>query len=171
MSAKLMLLICSATALLGSGCDQDQRIASLEKQVKVLNDKLDRQTEREQAIAEYDLEARCSRDSRQWFIENWSRDKDTIILTYTNHYNKRLNNCFVYVQWHYTTDKRGSWMNDMELWNVHENTRLATCGERTFVLPSKNLQTEQTVFECDVQGRKCKTLDEFNNLINPLLTN
>jgi len=83
--AKMTTLKLAALCIvLGSliGCDVQDRTNKLEKQVQELQAK----TSKQDAIAEYDLQAKCSKDARAWFNENWSRDKDTILLDFTNHY-------------------------------------------------------------------------------------
>jgi hypothetical protein len=55
--------------------------------------------------ADFDLQSKCARDARTWFNDTWSRGKDTILLDYTNHYNKKSNQCFILVEYHYHLDK------------------------------------------------------------------
>ena len=59
------LLICGC--LIASGCDTE-RLNKLEKENADLKSKLDRQS----AVVNYDLQAKCSKDARAWFNENWS---------------------------------------------------------------------------------------------------
>ena len=49
----------------------------------------------------------CARDAGTWFKDTWSRDKDTILLDYANHYNKKSNQRFILVEYHYHLDKNG----------------------------------------------------------------
>ena len=70
------------------GCDIPDRVSHLEKQTKEMQSEKDRMTD-------YDLQAKCSNDARAWFNENWSKDKDTILLDFTNHYNKKGTNASV----------------------------------------------------------------------------
>ena len=60
-----------------------------------------------------DLQAKCARDSKTWFRENWATgsDKDTLLFVYHNHYNKRLNKCFIQVEYHRSTGFERSWSN------------------------------------------------------------
>jgi hypothetical protein len=53
----------------------------------------------------------------------YQADRDTILLTQNNHYNRRLGKCFVLIEWHYheTGSKTGSWYNHMALHDVFEN--------------------------------------------------
>ena len=67
------------------GCNND-RIEKLERQ----NQELMGELKRDRAASDYDLQAKCARDSKVWFSENWQADKTTLLLNYTDHYNKRL---------------------------------------------------------------------------------
>src|ERR1019366_3368203 len=93
--ARCLVLIAAAVMLAAIGCDTSERIARLEKQ----NQELQTELKNRNATADYDLQAKCSKDARIWFNENWSRDKDTILLDFSNHYNKSLNKCFIVVEY------------------------------------------------------------------------
>src|SRR5947207_14641231 len=101
------------------GCDTE-RISRLEKQ----NEELKAEIKKSQAAADFDLQAKCAKDARAWFNETWSRDKNTILLDYTNHYHKAANKCYILVEYHYSWgDKSGSWVNDIMLYDVYENSK------------------------------------------------
>src|SRR5713226_10771540 len=99
--------------LLSVSCDISDRVSKLEKQAKGMQSDKDRMTD-------YDLQAKCSKDAKAWFNENWSSDKDTILLDFMNHYNKKQNKCFILVERHYNSNLAApggtSWTNDMSLW-------------------------------------------------------
>ena len=80
-----------AVLLIAVGCGQDEKIASLGKQ----NQELKAEVDKSHATADYDLQAKCSKDAKTWFNENWTRDKDTVLLNFANHYNRSLNMCFI----------------------------------------------------------------------------
>jgi hypothetical protein len=65
MAKRLMRLF--LIACIASGCDLDERVSRLEKQSK------DREAELKQdnPVEVYDLQAKCSKDSKAWFSENW----------------------------------------------------------------------------------------------------
>lgn len=100
-SISLLVLILFAAM----GCDNSERISRLEKQ----NQDLRAEVSRSRATADYDLQAKCSKDAREWFNVNWAggRDKDTILLNFTNHYDKNLNKCFILVEYHYNSNFAG----------------------------------------------------------------
>jgi hypothetical protein len=67
---------------------------------------------------DHDLQAKCSKDAKTFFTEGWTRDKDPVLLDYSNHYNKAQNKCFIYVEYHFHTGTDASWTNDIFLWDV-----------------------------------------------------
>ena len=161
-----MRMIASAAVLLMAvACGQDEKIANLEKQ----NQELKAEMEKSRATADYDLQAKCSRDARGWFNENWSRDKDTSLLNFSNHYNKSLNKCFILVEYHYMVDANGSWVNDISLWDVYENSRYGTFVERHSISFKPTVSTDDSVMTCELATQKCKTAEEFNGLVRPYL--
>jgi hypothetical protein len=149
------------------GCDHGQRITRLEKETADMKADI----QKNQAVADYDLQARCSKDAKTWFSENWeaSREPGTKLLDFTNHYNKKQNACFILVEYHYDEHLGASWMNDMTLWNVYENSKFGGFTENHIVTFKTDPREE--VLACEVYGTKCKTADEFNNLVRPYLTN
>lgn len=149
-----------------AGCDSE-RIARLEKQ----NQELQAQIQKQHAAENLESQAKCSRDSKIWFNENWQRDQDTILLDYTNHYNKEMNKCFILVEYHYSLkDKRGSWVNDMSLWDVYENSKYGQFSESHRVL--EDFKTADSVISCaPPSGGKCSAMHEFNDQIRTYLNN
>src|SRR5579859_1367236 len=77
--------------ILCTGCDHEDRISRLEKQVSGLRSDVDKTS----AERDFDLQAKCAKDARLWFNENWSKDKDSVFLDFTNHYNKSSNSCLI----------------------------------------------------------------------------
>jgi hypothetical protein len=159
-----------ACCVLLAGCDGD-RVAKLEKE----NADLKAKVEKQNPVVVYDLQAKCSKDARIWFNENWSRDKNTILLDFTNHYDAKLNKCFILVEYHYKSDFAGpggnSWTNDMSLTDVQQNAKLAYFAENhiTNWKPEYSLRNE--VISCNVLDKECKTGDEFNNLVSDYMSN
>lgn len=147
--------------LLCAGCEGD-RIAQLEKENAELKAKIEQQD---------DLKAKCSTAARAWFNDNWAstpRDKDTITLDFIDHYNAKFDRCLIIVEDHYNSSllfgKGGqSWSKLM--YDVHENSLHADFEEiyYTYKRPPE-------VITCDVEGRKCKTPAEFNDLTRPYMS-
>jgi hypothetical protein len=150
-----------------TGCDAD-KIARLEKQNQDLQDQLKKQ----QALASLEFQSKCSRDARTWFHENWRGDKDTTLLDFTNHYNKVMNKCLIVVEYHYSIgDVRGSWMNDMTMWDVYENAKYAQYSE-SHMMAKDFLKVTDSVISCNPpSGNKCKSIQEFNNAITSYMNN
>ena len=154
-----------ALFLIATGCDLPDRVGKLEKQTSELRAEVEKNRE----AVELDSQAKCSKDARAWFNDNWSRDKDTILLDFSNHYNKSQNKCFIYVVFHYTSGPAGSWTNSRGLWDVYENTRYAKFGENHEQL-KPDYKVDDHVFTCEVSGKKCTSLQEFNELLQPYLS-
>jgi len=159
------ILICCA---LLCGCEAD-RLSKLKKENADLKSKV----EKRDAAVDYDLQARCSKDARAWFNENWLRDKDTFILDYTNHYDAKLNKCFILVEYHYNSAfhplNGSAWANDLTLIDVHENAKYAKFAERHVTNMEPTISVVNEVITCEAVGKKCNTNDEFYKLIGPYM--
>jgi len=144
-----------------------------------LRNRIRRQAEikkRDSAPADLDSRAKCSKDARTWFNENWagtSREKDTALLDFTNHYNKKSNKCFIFVEYHYNSNLAGpggmSWTNHMSVWDVYENSKYGDFSEIHYTYWKPEVSTHNEVTTCEVYSQKCKTIDEFNGLARPYL--
>jgi len=161
-----LLRIALVACLLLTGCNYEERLGKLEKQ----NRDLQAEVKKERAVAEYDMQAKCAKDSKLWFGENWPSDKDTLLLTYTNHYNRSLNKCFIEVEYHHTVYD-GSWANSITVWDVYENEKYGTVSVTHKVSLKPEYHDNENVLECEVYGKKCKSWNEFNGLANPYLSN
>jgi hypothetical protein len=161
MPARLLVLL----ALLLIGCD-NERLAKLEKK----NQDLMAEIKKDRAVSDYDMQAKCARDSKVWFDENFGagRDKDTLLLTYSNHYNKSQNKCFVVVEYHHRYDKQW-WANMITLWDVYENSKYGSISINHYTDFKPKFQTREELLDCEVFDKKCGTLDEFNSLARPYL--
>jgi hypothetical protein len=161
----LTIFVCSSLFL--SGCGYGERISNLEKQ----NQDLRTEVKRSSAVADFDLAEKCSRDARAWFNTEWSRDKATMLLDFTNHYNKARNKCFITIEWHYRLNPNGeSWVNDIMLYDVYENEKLGSISVNHLVSLRPEYSFTENVYGCEVWGQKCKTLDEFNKLTTPYMS-
>jgi hypothetical protein len=163
-------LVFAVVILILAGCDQEsqnQKIASLEK----ANQELKATVEKSHAVEEYDLQAKCSKDAKAWFNENWQTDKDTLLLDFTNHYNKSMNKCFILVEYHYSVGKEGTWTNDMTIWDVYENVKYGNFGLNTYVHYKPTFESTEEVITCQVGSAKCKTIQEFNGLAGQYMNN
>jgi hypothetical protein len=150
------------------GCNREDRITQLEKRTQDLEE----QIKKDNVVSQYDLAEKCSRSAKEWFKENWQSDQDTALLDYTNHYNKTMNKCFISVEYHYNFSKNDpSWMNDISLWDVNENSKYGDFSEEHRISFTPGSEPTTTVESCEVTGTKCKTLDEYNGLVESYLNN
>jgi outer membrane murein-binding lipoprotein Lpp len=167
MRSLLAVLLASAITL---GCSDHARIGKLEKQVHELQAEAASQGS---SIEKFDLQGKCSAAARQWFNENWRADKDTVLLNFNNHYNKKQNMCFILVENHFNSRLAGpggeSWTNDVSIWDVQENLRYADFSENHYTYYKPKLTTHDEVITCKVQGRDCKSNDEFDQLSASLM--
>jgi hypothetical protein len=163
---KLMIIIVlGIVSLAASGFENGQRISRLEMQTQELTAEVKKFT----AAGDYDFQAKCSRDAKGWFNEKWPRDKATILLDYTNHYQKASNKCFILVEYHYSMGPNGSWVNDMMLYDVYENAKYGNFGQHNFVYLKPEYHSESLLLTCELLGTKCKTIDQFNDLVRPYM--
>lgn len=164
---QFLVIVAGSFLLLCAACDHGERIGRLEKQTQELKEEV----KKAQASTEYDLQAKCSHDARAWFKENWQRDKNTVLLDYTNHYNKAQNKCFELVEYHYNLADGPSWVGDIILWDVYENTKYGDVSVMHMISFKSAASTTESVSNCEVFGAKCSGVDEFNRLIQPYMNN
>jgi hypothetical protein len=163
------LPILLAGILLAAGCDTSARISKLERE----NGEFKSQLAKVQAANNYDLQEKCARDGKEWLRDNWRNDKDTIFMTYNNHYNGANNACFMVVERHVKSifGDDGSWSNIIELWDVLENNKYASIQDDHLVHFKPQYSVGDDVVSCEVAGKKCASLDEFNKMTRPYLSN
>ena len=97
---KQFLFGCVVVFLAGflAGCGSSGKINQLEKQ----NQDLQAQVDKQQQASDFDLQAKCSSQAQKVFQEG-GYDMN-IMDSYTNHWNKNLNKCFVLIMSGSTTD-------------------------------------------------------------------
>lgn len=164
------LIVAFAALVVLTACTDKERLDKLQKQ----NQELQAQIVKERSsVAEYDLQAKCSKDARAWFQTNWlPADKDTVLLDHTNHYNKTQNKCFAIVEYHFNTGKLASWANYMTLWDIYENSKYGEFREvHTNSIVDGKFQGDDRLDSCQVAGQQCKSVEEFNNLTRPYMSN
>jgi len=164
---RLCIMAFGAVLLVATGCGQDKKIAALEKQ----NQELMAEIEISHATVDYDLQAKCSKDARAYFNGNWPRDKDTLYLDFTNHYNKSMNKCFILVEYRYSHGREYSWANDKALWDVYENARYADLNVYHITYFEPTFRKEEKVANCELFDKKCTTIGEFDNFTRPYMSN
>src|ERR1039458_798810 len=137
---KLAIGLLTCCALL-AGCEAD-RVAKLEKE----NADLKAKVEKQNTALDYDLQAKCS--------------KDAVLLDFTNHYDAKLNKCFILVEYHYKSDFAcpggNSWTNDMSLTDVYQNAKLAYFTENHITNWKPEFSLRNEVISCNVLDKECK---------------
>jgi hypothetical protein len=64
-----------------------------------------------------------------------------------------------------------SWVNNVSLWDVNENTEHANFAQNHLVDYKNSSFNDDSVITCECNGTKCKTLDEFSKLISTYTSN
>jgi hypothetical protein len=150
----------SASMLMATGCDTD-RISKLEKENQELKEKLSAKD----TAQIYEMQAKCGKDAKEWFRDNYSQDKDYLSQLYIDHYNKKLNVCFIRTADQLKIfDNSTSWHTS--IWNVYENSLYADLEENH---DSNNKDKPDTVDICDVQGKKCSNRSQFDQMTSSLM--
>ena len=160
------LTIVLGISLLLVGCNED-RIVKLEKQNQELQTQV-KEIKKRDVVAEYDLQAKCAHDSKVWFNENWQSDRDTLLLTYTDHYSRSQNKCFLFVEYHHAYTKDW-WVNAMSIWDIYENVQYGEVNVNHYTEWKPRFSSREEVNSCAVAGKKCSTVEEFNSLVRPYL--
>jgi hypothetical protein len=58
----------------------------------------------------------------------------------------------------------------MTLYDVYENSKYGSVNKNTIIYFKPTSRTEESVYVYEVAERKCATLDEFNNLVRPYMS-
>jgi hypothetical protein len=167
---RLLLLRIGLTLLVATiACDDSDRIAKLEKETREVRGEL----EKLKTTSDYDLQEKCNRDGKEWLRDNWRNEKGTIFMTYTVHYKKADNSCFIVVEQHVKSifGDDGSWSNVIGLWDVLENNKYASIQVDHLVHFKPQYNVGETVVQCEVAAKECKSLDEFNSATRPYMSN
>ncbi len=137
-------------AVLLSGCNTD-KLAKLEKENKELTAKLETASKK----MSLDLQENCARGAREEFSsEHWVSDAG-----FTNHYNGKLNRCFMETRW-LEARKAGPYPGQY----AHRSLEKKDFGRFDYKLG------ELTPLECKVtlpsgEEVKCNSSDEYETLI------
>ncbi len=116
------------------------------------------------------LQEKCAEGAKKFFLDRisgyggeWgffdSKGFGKGYNSFTSHYNKKLDKCFIRIECHIFSDKTHEAINTIDIWNVFEGThigRLSTPVE----LPQS---------DCVVAGKTCNLPSEFEALIKPYM--
>ena len=116
------------------------------------------------ATERYNLQERCGKFAAEVFAKEWgtgfsNMDNGQTIADYRNHYNFRLNKCF-YLELSITEPRSGDErpFSSSRLFDLYESTEIGTYQ-----------QLGDEVVSCDVQGKECQSLVEYQALIKPFM--
>jgi len=113
---------------------------------------------------EFELQERCGKRAEEWFKSEWgngiSSDKDgQTRASYRNHYNSKLNKCFVLLTSAIYEKDRTSY-TDMELFDVNEQKGYGSFWEKFGVGQPQS---------CEVGNVPCLSEKEWNSLVTPYM--
>jgi hypothetical protein len=107
---------------------------------------------------------RCGKLAAEVFAKEWgagvsNTDDRQTIADYRNHYNFRLNKCFyLELSTTYPRSRDERQFSSSRLFDLHESREIGTYH-----------QLEDAVVSCDVQGKECHSLLEYQALIKPFM--
>jgi hypothetical protein len=161
MILSLLLVVCVGLGL--SAYWQAGALRQQRKQVQQLSAKL----ESESKTALLDLQEKCAKQAREEFKNYW---QDSEGADFTNHYNAKLNRCFIRVQYIDTRTVRGTIFNYSEVFDAFERKVYAQWDWHT-EKDKKYWQVPPT--ECKVtlpSGEQiCRSSDEYDSLVKQLM--
>lgn len=107
----------------------------------------------------------CSKKANEFFIQNTNEyDRVYQNYTYQNHYNKRLNKCFVLIIW----GKQKDIEYHETLYDAYENKELGNLSTAMQIAGLCGLEINEKYKTCKHFGKDgyaSEAIDEFNNLI------
>lgn len=112
-----------------------------------------------------DLRERCSRDARDYYERGWNSPIPNYTTGYTNHYNKKLDRCFLLVTAH--LQRIDKWTNrpftsdDKILVDVFENREIGSFSQDSEHLPKP--------LYCGIGAVYCKSAEEWDALAKPYM--
>jgi hypothetical protein len=115
---------------------------------------------------DYELQERCGKRSAELFKEHYgngtsNNEDDQMISVYTNHYNKKLNKCFMLVTTTTFPKKKGNIPLIMKnIWDINENKEYASFDR------NRNLPTPIT---CTVLDKICSSENQWDLLVKPYM--
>lgn len=108
----------------------------------------------------YDLQEKCGKLCKEIYNkdynggERWSRGVLVNIYLYENHYNKKLNKCFMMI------NDEGSVGSVKTLMDVNENK----------LYGSMRVNQEGKIMSCRVLNKTCTLTEDWDTLVRPLMT-
>jgi len=83
-----------------------------------------------------------------------------------------MNKCFIVVEYHSKNplENANSWANQMYLYDVQENLEYGRFIQRHNITISPQFHDDEKVDECVVNGKQCKSPDEYNQMIHQYMS-
>jgi hypothetical protein len=109
----------------------------------------------------YEMQEKCANDAREWYKHWWENPKDSglnIPSTYTNHYNVKLDRCFLVVDATVFGKKSASKMKTLV--DVLENREMGAFDETSGL---------GVLSQCEVAGAHCGSDAEWDALVKPYM--
>jgi len=113
---------------------------------------------------EYDLQEKCRKSASEFFAThfgsgNTNDDYGRTIDTYMNHYNKKLNKCFILIDEKvYPKDQLIHMTESRILFDANENKEYGSAGTMN-----------DGSFYCDMLNKECCSINEWNTLLEPYM--
>lgn len=139
---------------------KDKKIGELEKQVTEMKKEKE---EAKQNTVSLDVQDKCSKKAKEVFIEQYTDTKD---VSYENHYNNKLNKCFVEIYYMKT-----SWdiiWTYKSIYDAYEGKTYADYAWHT-VKDKKYWEVKPIV--CQIWDWYCSTTEEFDSAIKEYMEN
>ncbi len=113
----------------------------------------------------YELQERCGKRAAEIFKEQVGggtkrTDEGESFSTYVNHYNAKLNKCFIMVTTHFTEFKTAKYVLDIIVMDVNENKQYAVFNDAG---------KASGFLACEVKDVKCHSESEFDALVAPYM--
>ena len=106
----------------------------------------------------YELSEKCAKSAAQEFKEIYGQEAE-LTVDYTNHYNIKLNKCFVLV-----TDLVPNKYNFRTKFLLDINEHRQTAG---FIFSLKG--GKNSIIECEVSGTNCQSESEWDAIVKPYM--
>ncbi len=118
-------------------------------------------------IEEYELQERCGRRAEEIFRKDWGKgmaQTGGAIFegNYNSHYNKKQNKCF-YLIWSTATTRKGKEQSTTRSAVVYDINRNKEYGSFS------QLESDPSPSRCYVLSNSCRSRQEFDKLVEPLM--
>lgn len=139
------VLALTAAVILLLGCDTE-RVRKLEAENQELRTRL--------ASQDLNLQDMCAREAKKFFQESATKDDETLLLEYSNHYSRKLGKCFIEVN--YNWKAFGGPFETAYISDVYEGLNILAQFQEHGSRDSHNPVV------CEVNGKGCNSRSEFD---------